>query len=424
MATYNESLKKYDYENLPVLSKVKIGDQVYYLKDAELRALVDTFGDAVKYNVDKDTLTTDGNLATVKAMKAYIEAQVAGLTGAMHFVGVKTQEEFEAGIAGSNGDVIIVGKAEYVYSDGEWKLIGDEGTYATIAGVEAAYVKKTLTIAGIDHANDITADELIAALGLKALAFKDSATTTLTDYATGIEGAAYTPAGNVGVELTNTSTAMTSAGTFTPAGNVTGKTTAAGTVAIARDDTNGVAVSGTVSAPTITVTPNTASVQHIDSLGQLPSYTAARYVAPSVTETKSAFATEGFKAALDTEDVEMLVFSAATTSDALTGTGFNAGSYTAAEFNAGALPTFGTAQTVVTGIASAEATAPVFTGDKFGATFTGTEAAITAEFAGTEGNVSVSGNYDKATAAAGTFTGTEATIAPTLTKGTKTVTVQ
>lgn len=415
----------YDYKNLPVLSKVKIGDQVYYLKDAELRALVDTFGDAVKYNVDKDTVATDGNLATVKAMKAYIEAQVAGLTGAMHFVGVKTKEEFEAGIVGSNGDVIIVETAEYVYSDGEWKLIGDEGVYATKAGVEAAYVKKSLTIAGIDHADDITAAELIAALGLKALAFKDSATTTLTDYATGIEGAAYTPAGTVGVELTNTSTAMTSNGTFTPAGTVAGKTTAVGTVAIARDDANGVAVSGTVSAPTITVTPNTASVQHIDSLGQLPSYTAAQYVAPSVTETKSAFAAEGLVAKVgEGEGAEILVFSAATTSDALTGTGFNAGSYTAAEFNAGALPTLGAAQTVVTGIASAEATAPVFSGDKFGATFTGTEANITAEFTGTEGAVAVSGNYDKATAAAGTFTGTDATIAPTLTKGTKAITVQ
>jgi hypothetical protein len=409
------------YKNLPVLSKVKIGEQVYYLKDAELRALVDTFGDAVNYSVDKDTVTTDGNLATVKAMKAYIEAQVAGLTGAMHFVGVK--EELPA--EGANGDVVIVGTAEYVYSDGEWKLIGDEGVYATNAGVEAAYVKKTLTIAGIDHADNITAEELITALGLKALAFKDSATTTLTDYATGIEGAAYTPVGQVNVEVTNTSTAMASTGTFTPAGTIAGKTTAAGTVAIARDDANGVAVSGTVSAPTITVTPNTASVQHITSVGKLPTYTAAQYVAPTVNETKAQFAAEGIVATVgEGEDAEILVFAAANKVDALTGTGFNGGSYTAAEFNAGELPALGQAQTVVTGIASAEATAPTFTGDKFGATFTGTEANITADFTGTQGTVNVSGNYDKATAATGAFTGTEATIAPTLTKGTKAITVQ
>lgn len=411
----------YDYKNLPVLSKVKIGTEVYYLKDAELRALVDTFGDAVTYNVDKDTLAIDGNLATVKAVKAYVDTAVADLAGAMHFIGVK--EELPE--TGKPGDVVIVGTAEYVYdADKGWALIGDEGVYATKAGVEAAYVKKTLTIAGIDHADDITAAELKEALGLKALAFKDSASATVADYANGIEGAAYTPAGTVGVELATTSTAMASTGTFTPAGNVTGKTTAAGSVAIARDDANGVAVSGTVSAPTVTVTPVTASVQHIDSVGQLPSYTAAQYTAPSVAETTSNFATAGLTAALDNEDTEMLVFSAATTAAALTGTGFNAGSYTAAEFNAGALPTLGAAQTVVTGIEKAEASAPVFTGDKFGATFTGSEAAITAEFAGTEGNVNVSGNYDKATGATGSFSGTATTITPTLTTGAKTITVQ
>ena len=408
----------YEYKNLPVLSKVKIGEQVYYLKDAELRALVDTFGDAVKYNVDAEKVTVDGNLATVKAMKAYIEEQVAGLTGAMHFVGVV--EELPE--TGANGDVVIVGTAEYVYSDG-WKLIGDEGVYATNAGVEAAYVKKTLTIAGIDHADDITAEELIAALGLKALAFKDNASTTLTDYATGIEGTAYTPAGQVGVELGHTSTAIGSTGTYTPAGGVSGTTTAAGTVAIARDEA-GTAITGTVSAPNVTITPTTATVQHIETLGQLPSYTAATYVAPKVAEAKAQFAADGIVATVgDGEDTEILVFSAATKADALTTTGFDAGSYTPAEFNAGALPTLGAEQTVVTGV-SATADAPIFTGDKFGATFTGTEAAINATFAGTEGAVNVTGNYDKATSATGAFTGTEATIAPTLTKGTKQITVQ
>lgn len=409
-----------EYKNLPVLSKVKIGEQVYYLKDAELRALVDTFGDAVKYSVDKDQVTTDGNLATVKAMKAYIEAQVAGLTGAMHFVGVKDELPAE----GANGDVVIVGTAEYVYSDGEWKLIGDEGVYATKAGVEAAYVKKTLTIAGIDHNDDITAAELIEALGLKALAFKDSASTTLADYATGIEGAAYTPAGTVGVELSHTSTPIESNGSFTPAGTVSGNVVAAGTVSIARDDANGVAVSGTVTAPTITVTPSTTAVQHIADIGSLPSYTAAQYVKPSVAETKAQFAADGIVATVgEGEDAEILVFSAASKADALTGTGFNAGSYEAAVFNAGTLPTLGDAINVVTGIEKAEASAPTFQGDKFGATFTGSEAQINAGFTGTAGTVAVTGNYDKAASATGSFAGTEATIAPTLKVGSKPITV-
>lgn len=408
------------YSNTPVLSKVKIGSEIYWLKDADVRALLDTYGDAVKYNVDKTFDAAKENLVTSKAIAAYLEGQIAGLTGAMHFAGVK--EELPE--SGNAGDIVIVGTAEYVHDGSKWVEIGDEGVYATQAGVEKDFVKKTITIANIDLADNITADELKTALALKALAYKDNASATLTDYATGINGAEYTPAGNVSVTLNHTSTAMASTGTFTPAGTVSGNVTAAGTVSISRDDANGTAVSGTVSAPTITVTPATAQVQHINSVGQLPSYTAAQYVAPSVAETSSQFASEGLVAAMDADDTEMLVFTAASKASALTATGFNAGSYTAAEFNAGALPTLGAAQTVVTGIESAVASAPTFTGDKFGATFAGSNVAISADFAGTEGNVSVSGNYDKAGVESAGFAGTAATITPELVVGNKTITVQ
>lgn len=412
----------YDYKNLPVLSKVKIGEQIYYLKDAEVRALIDSFGDAVTYNVDKTFSADSENIATSKAIATYLEGAIAGLTGAMHFAGVKTEEEFANGtLAGTAGDVIIVGSAEYVYDGTKWVLIGDEGVYATVAGVEAAYVKKSLTIAGINLEDAITADELKTALGLKALAYKDSASGTIEGVVTGVQDATYTPAGQVAVTLNHASTAMASSGSFTPAGSVSGNVTAAGTVAIARDDVNGVQVSGTVAAPTITVTPNTAEVQHIASVGELPSYTAAQYVAPSVSEATSQFATAGMIASVDAE--ETLVIADASKAAALTGTGFNAGSYTAAQFNAGKLPELGAAQTVVTGIASATSTAPVFTGDKFGATFAGSEVAIAASFSGQEGTVNVSGNYDKAGVESASFSGTEATISHGVTTGSKTVTV-
>lgn len=410
----------YEYKNLPVLSKVKIGEQIYYLKDAELRALVDGFKGAVNYDVAEAIVDGNMGLATADAVHAYVTEYVTNITGgAMTFLGIKDALPE----SGNPGDVVIVGTAEYVYADNKWNLYGDEGIYATIAGVEEAYVQKALTIAGIDLQDAITANELKTALGLGALAFKDSASGSIT-VVTGVSDAEYTPAGGVEVVLGQTSTAMASTGTFIPAGNVTGNVTAAGTVAIARDDANGVAVSGTVSAPTITVTPATAQVQHIDSVGTLPSYTAAQYTAPSVTEAKAQFASEGVVAAIDGTDAEMLVFSAAGKADALTGTGFNAGSYTAAQFDAGALPVLGEAQTVVTGITKAEASAPTFTGDKFGATFAGSEVAIAASFAGTEGNVSVSGNYDKANVQSATFAGTKATISHEVVTEAKTVTVQ
>ena len=415
----------YTYENLPVLSKVKIGDVVYYLKDADVRKILDTYGSAVTYNVDTTFNKDSDNLATSKAVATFLENAITGLSGAMHFAGIK--EELPA--SANNGEVVIVGTAEYVWSDQKsggagWILIGDEGVYATISGVEAAYVKKTLTIAGINLEDAITADELKTALGLKALAYKDSASGTIEGVVTGIADAQYTPAGSVAVTLNHTSTAMASTGSFTPAGSVSGNVTAAGTVTIARDAANGVQVSGTVSAPSITVTPTTTEVQHIDSLGSLPSLTLAQYVAPSVSEASAKFASEGLVAAMDTKDTEMLVFTAAATADALTGTGFNAGSYTPAVFDKGALPTLGAAQTVVTGIASASASTPIFTGDKFGATFAGSEVAITATFAGQEDAVNVSGNYDKAGVKSAAFTGTEATISHEVTTGSKSVTVQ
>ena len=412
----------YTYENLPVLSKVKIGDVVYYLKDADVRKILDTYGSAVTYNVDTTFNKDSDNLATSKAVATFLENAITGLSGAMHFAGIK--EELPA--SANNGEVVIVGTAEYVWSNDKsggagWILIGDEGVYATVSGVEAAYVKKTLTIAGINLEDAITADELKTALSLKALAYKDSASGTIEGVVTGIADAQYTPEGSVEVKLNSTSTAMASTGSFTPAGSVSGNVTAAGTVAIARDDVNGIAVSGSISAPTITITPSTTEVQHIDSLGTLPSYTAAQYTAPSVAEAKAKFASEGIVASVNGEE---LVLTAAGKADALTATGFDAGSYVAAEFNAGTLPTLSAAQTVVTGIASATSSAPVFTGDKFGATFSGSEVAIAANFSGQEGTINVSGNYEKVGVESASFTGTEATIIHEVTIGSKSVTVQ
>lgn len=402
-----------------LLSKVQINGQTYWLKDADLRAIVEGFSNAVEYNVSTSFDKTKDELSTSKAVAAYLENAIAGLTGAMHFIGVK--DELPA--TGANGDVVIVGTAEYVYYDGEWALIGDEGVYATIEGVEKDYVKKSLTIAGLDLNDAITKAELQGALDLKALAYKASASGSVT-IADSVADATYTPAGEVAVELSQTATQMTSSGKFTPVGTVSvGLKQTATEMASSGKFTP----SGTISAPNVTVTPATATVKHIASLGTLPSYTAAQYTAPSVKEAKSSFATAGLTASIDSDDAEMLVFSAASTSQALTGTGFNAGSYTAATFNAGALPTYGAEMNVVTGIESASASAPVFTGDEGDLSVKGNynQASVqSASFTGTEGDLSVNGNYNQASVKSAGFTGTEATIHHDLNKSAKTVTVQ
>lgn len=374
------------YANTPVLSKVKIGEQTYFLKDADARAILDGYKGAVNYDVDTTFDKTKENLATEKAIAAYLEGQIAGLTGAMHFVGIK--EALPAAGESNDGDVAIVGTTEYVFAAGEWKELGDEGTL----------VRKTFTIAGIDMVDNITAAELQTALSLKALAYKDSASGSI-EVVNGVENHTYTPAGSVSVTLSQTATPITSSGAITPEGTVTGKVTA----------------TGTVTAPTITVTPSTATVQHIASVGSLPSLTPASYTAPSLGDAvTSGFAVNGMIADVD-ESAEILTFTNAATAQAVTDRGaFNAGSYKAAEFSAGSLPTLGAEQTVVTGITSATATAP---------TFNGTETTISATFAGSETAVSVSGSYDKADVQSASFSGTQATIEHTVTKGNKTVTV-
>lgn len=145
-----------------------------------------------------------------------------------------------------------------------------------------------------------------------------------------------------------------------------------------------------------------------------------------MSESKSQFATAGIVASIDETDSEMLVFSAAGTSDALTGTGFNAGSYTPAEYIPAELPTLDTAKTFVTGIASATSSKPTFTGDKYSFTFTGNadgDAITNGAFNGSAVAVSVSGNYDKASVESTKFTGTAATITPELVKTAKNITV-
>ena len=73
-------------------------------------------------------------------------------------------------------------------------------------------------------------------------------------------------------------------------------------------------------------------------------------------------------------------------------------SYTEGNFDAGTLPKLAdTGTQVVTGITSATASAPVFTGDKFAASFTGASADITANFTGDKTSVVSGVNYDKAT---------------------------
>lgn len=84
--------------------------------------------------------------ATNKAItKSDLDTAVAGLAGAVHFIGVK--EALPE--TGNNGDIVIVGNKEYVYSttDNAWHELGDETIYAVKGEIVDANIKADAAIA-------------------------------------------------------------------------------------------------------------------------------------------------------------------------------------------------------------------------------------------------------------------------------------
>lgn len=381
----------FDPKNIPVISKLTIGDKTYYLKDAEARELLTTLGNAAKKDVAAGVGADEQGLVT----GAQVQAAIAGIAGSMHFRGVFASTAAVTDPAA--GDVIIIGVKEYVYGGdpADWHELGDETLYAL----------KTITIGTQNLSANINLDTLAADMGLGKLAKKDSATGTVAGQTiTGVK-ATGNVTGSVTVALNQTATAATLAkSAYSPAGTIAADVTATGKVSIAKDAENGVQISGSVSAPTVTVTPATDSIKKVTSVGTLPTKAADIFTANG-DDTFTAGSKAAWSANVD-ETSETLSFSF-TANDLPTFKQGAKASYTEGTFDAGTLPELAAEGTaVVTGITSATATAPVFTGDKFAATFTGDKNTVNAAFTGTEVQVVSGVTYDKATvnAAETTFT--------------------
>lgn len=381
----------FDPKNIPVISKLTIGDKTYYLKDAEARELLATLGTAAQKDVAAGVGADEQGLVT----GAMVQAAIAGIASSMHFRGVFTSTAEVTDPAA--GDVIIVGVKEYVYGGdpADWHELGDETLYAL----------KTVTIGTQNLSANINLDTLATDMGLGKLAKKDSATGTVAGQTiTGVK-ATGNVTGSIAVALNQTATAATLVkSAYSPAGTIAADVTATGKVSIAKDAENGVQISGSVSAPTVTVTPATDSIKKVTSVGTLPTK-AADIFSANGDDTFTAGSKAAWSANVD-ETSETLSFSF-TANDLPTFKQGAKASYTEGTFDAGTLPELAAEGTaVVTGITSATATAPVFTGDKFTATFTGDKTTVNASFTGTEVQVVSGVTYDKATvnAAETTFT--------------------
>ena len=401
------------------LAKATIGDVVYWLKDAELRELLNSA--ATKTAIESIITAGEGinnnhnTIPTTKALVDWLEAQIQGLTGAMHFAGVTdpnsgdTFEERVAALYGTEtpeaGDIVIDGTAEYVFDGTQWKTFGDEGVYVTKPELEVAL--QSLSVAGVAMGADkaITASELITALGLKALAFKDNASgdftavaasQTLTGLAKagtyGLQGQAITvPQSFSALDVTpNGAVAITQQGN---ASATYDKATSA-TISATDNENGNYTPAGSVNLSGATTTVNLGKEPVATVTDPGTSYTMTEGAVTKANDTTSLFAIAGVTVSIDPEDDECLVFSDATTQNAVTASG--AVTYTAPALS-GALPTFGTKDVATSATAVTELGQASFAGTKvqisaqleqtatqatviqpvFAAEFTGTEKSVT-----------------------------------------------
>ncbi len=416
------------YTHTPVLSKVKLGNTTYYLKDADVRAILDTFGDVVTYDVATNIADNGTGLVTADQVYDFVNRQIGAVGDILNLL---SETDHTAVTTPHTGDFVVEDDgSEWLYDGTAWRIVGSEN----------AYVLKTTTVAGVDLQDNITVAELQTALGLKALAYKDNGSVAITTV-DNINSFSTGKAGSYNVSSTAVSVPATyDALDVTPAGSVT---ITAGTAAAASyDKTTSVTVSaaapaadasgnytpsGSVSVTDVTVTPATGNVATVTNAG-----TAYQLTAGSVSQasdTTSTFAIEGMVASVGTgDDAETLILTAASTDDAVTAAG--AVTYTAPSLS-GSLPTFGT-QSVVTGITSASASAS-FSGDDVlisatpsstATAATMTQPTFTGSFSGT--SKTVTPTVATTTSAAGTngsVTVASETITPTFTSSEKTANV-
>lgn len=390
------------YTHTPVLSKVKLGNTTYYLKDADVRSILDTFGNVVTF--DKATAVTADGTGVVDAalMYDYVGRQIGSIGQALNLLSASDHTMVSNP---QTGDFVVESDStEWLYDGSEWREVGSE----------QAYVVKTQTIAGVDMQDNITVAELQAALGLKSLAYKDNGTVSITtvDSLNDINAG---KAGTYNVTSTPVSVPLTyDALDVTPAGSVE---IAAGTAAAASYDkatsvsiataapTDGQSATytpaGSVTVTDITVTPSTGAVATVTNAGQAYQLSAGSVV--HATDTTSAFATEGVVATVGadntgsggTDESETLILTVASKDNAVTAVGTI--TYTDPTLS-GSLPTFGE-QNVVTGITSASAVA----------SFSGTGVMINATPSFTATNATMT-----QPTFTGSFSGTSKTVTPTI----------
>lgn len=156
------------YTHTPVLSKVKLGNTTYYLKDADVRSILDTFGNVVTFDKAVNVTADGTGVVDAALMYDYVGRQIGQIGQALNLLSAADHTTVTNPQA---GDFVVESSgSEWLFDGTAWREVGSE----------QAYVVKTQTIAGIDMQDNITVLELQNALGLKALAYKDNGSVSIT----------------------------------------------------------------------------------------------------------------------------------------------------------------------------------------------------------------------------------------------------
>lgn len=214
--------------------------------------------------------------STNKAItKSDLDAAVAGLSSAVHFLGVKT----ELPTSGANGDIVIVGNKEYVYStaDAKWHELGDETIYAVKGEIVDANIKDNAAIAQSKIAG--LTDALAAKANTADLG--SMASETATNYIKKTEAVGYADilthasAGATYETKTDATTKLTAAKTYT--NDEIGKLAMAQVTAVAGTMMNTIVqTNGKIKVTTRDITANDIPVLTQDKISGLATSLAAK----------------------------------------------------------------------------------------------------------------------------------------------------
>ena len=144
------------YDARITAAQTKANDAYALAEGKTTMAEVEAKGYAIKSEVDtalagkQDTIVWKNNDYDAENNKAVtandLSAAVAGLSGAMHFEGVK--DSIPADNTGyESGDVILVGNKEYVFDGTTWHELGDEAIYAVKGSIKNVDIADDAAIA-------------------------------------------------------------------------------------------------------------------------------------------------------------------------------------------------------------------------------------------------------------------------------------